>query len=290
MRVQQLGKHVMIRSNFAITRALVVPYGILLALYLAVVGGGGAWLYYQVRAVETRLLVDEILSAIEPVAERLRAGDAIESMRENESWLVAEVERLFVDIPALRHVSVRGPEAGYQMDNDVTGNVSSRTASPLPMDARKAERYHPPDQRLHDETDSLFLVRFDLTPVGSPLITLDFAFDRLMLLARIDEGMVSIKQSILLFGAVGAVSILVAVGITVAAMRITRALEGYFQAIYQRTSLTETAAQLVHDLRNPLAALRANVKALLVSPEQTQEIVEKLDRDRDRKGAGHCAL
>jgi signal transduction histidine kinase len=56
-------------------------------------------------------------------------------------------------------------------------------------------------------------------------------------------------------------------------------LESHFQGIYQRASLTETAAKLVHDLRNPLAALRVNVKGLLVSPEQTQEIVGALDRD-----------
>jgi signal transduction histidine kinase len=43
--------------------------------------------------------------------------------------------------------------------------------------------------------------------------------------------------------------------------------------------LAETAAQLVHDLRNPLTAIRANVKALLVSPQDAQEIVRELDQD-----------
>ena len=38
-------------------------------------------------------------------------------------------------------------------------------------------------------------------------------------------------------------------------------------------------AALVHDLRNPLMSLRADVKALLVAPEQTGEIVEDLDRN-----------
>jgi two-component system sensor histidine kinase HydH len=62
-------------------------------------------------------------------------------------------------------------------------------------------------------------------------------------------------------------------------MRVTRRMEVHFQEIYQRASMTEMAAALVHDLRNPLAALRANIKALLVTPDQTSEIVEELDRD-----------
>jgi signal transduction histidine kinase len=62
-------------------------------------------------------------------------------------------------------------------------------------------------------------------------------------------------------------------------MRTTRNVEGHFQEVYQRASLTEMAAELVHDLRNPLMALRTNVKALLVSPEHTREIVDELDRD-----------
>jgi signal transduction histidine kinase len=62
-------------------------------------------------------------------------------------------------------------------------------------------------------------------------------------------------------------------------MRVTRKMEVHFQEIYQRASMTETAAALVHDLRNPLAALRANIKALLVAPDQTKEIVDELDRD-----------
>jgi signal transduction histidine kinase len=62
-------------------------------------------------------------------------------------------------------------------------------------------------------------------------------------------------------------------------MRVTRKMEVHFQEIYQRASMTETAAALVHDLRNPLAALRANIKALLITPDQTKEIVDELDRD-----------
>ena len=112
-----------IRSEFAITRLLVIPYGLLLALYLSVIGGGGAWLWHQVRAVETRLLIDEMMAALEPLAQRLRSRDALAAMRDSETWLVTDVERLFMGMPALRNVSVRGDLSGYQMENNVAGTV-----------------------------------------------------------------------------------------------------------------------------------------------------------------------
>ncbi len=269
----------MIRSEFAITRLVVVPYSALLVLYFILVGGGAYWLWHQVRAVETRLMIEEMMAELEPLAQRLRSGDALAAMRDSEAWLVTDVERLFAGMPALRNVSVRGVLTGYQMEANVAGAVSSRAVSPLPADDRRATAFRPADERLHGSAEALFVVRFDMTEAASSPVRLDFAFDRSMLLARVDEGMTAIKQSILLFGIVGALSILIALVITGVAMRTTRRLESHFQDIYQRATLTETAAKLVHDLRNPLAALRANVKGLLVSPEQTQEIVGELDRD-----------
>ncbi len=77
----------------------------------------------------------------------------------------------------------------------------------------------------------------------------------------------------------GSVGILIAFGIARIAVRDSRRAEGHFQEIYRRASLTEMAAELVHDLRNPLMALRSNARALLVSPGQTAEIVAELDHD-----------
>ena len=269
----------MIRSHYAVARLLVIPYLALLALYIVMMGLGGAVLHYQVRAVETRLLIDEMLAATEPLAERLRSGDAIAAMRDNAAWLVADVEELFAALPALRAVSVQGSQSGYRMESNGAGAISSRAVSPLPVDAQRSSRFGAPDERLHEEQTAMFLVRFDINRADSPLVRLDFAFDRAQLLSRVNAGRVSIERSAALFGVLGAVSLLAALGITAVAMRTTRRLESYFQEVYQRASLTETATQLVHELRNPLAALRANVKALLVSPRQTPEIVEELDRD-----------
>ena len=269
----------MIRSNFAITRVLMLPYGILLTLYLSLVGGAGAWLAYEVRAVETRLLLDEIMAETVPLAESLRARDALAAMQDWDASLVADVTTLFEELPALRNLSVRGPESGYRVEPGANGAASPGAAAPLPEDARRADAFSSLGRRLHEETDRLFIVRFDMSEAAKPLVILDFAFDRSMLLGKVDQALGAIERSILVFSIAGALSILIALAITVFAMRMTRQLEGYFQEIYHRASLTETAAQLVHDLRNPLAALRANIKALLVSPAETQEIVQELDRD-----------
>ena len=114
----------MIRSEFAVTRLIVVPYGLLLVLYFAVIGGGGAWLWHEVRAVETRLLIDEMMAELEPLAQRLRSGDALAAARDGEGWLLTEVERLFGGMSALRDVSVRGLLSGYQLKTDVAGAVT----------------------------------------------------------------------------------------------------------------------------------------------------------------------
>jgi len=82
--------------------------------------------------------------------------------------------------------------------------------------------------------------------------------------ARVDAGL-AIRRAVLLFGLVGGLSILIAVAITAFAMHRTRRIEAHFQQIYQRASLTDLAAELVHELRNPLMALRANAQALAPS-------------------------
>jgi signal transduction histidine kinase len=96
---------------------------------------------------------------------------------------------------------------------------------------------------------------------------------------RADATLGSTKAALLLAFSVGACVVLIAFAIARVAVRESRRAEGYVQEIYRRASLTEIAAELVHDLRNPLMALRANAKALLVSPDQAAEIAAELDRD-----------
>ncbi|MFC6672146.1 sensor histidine kinase [Marinobacterium aestuariivivens] len=269
----------MIRSKFAITRLVLLPYGTLLALYLLTVGGGGTWLYYQVRAVQTELVVDEVLTAIEPLASELRQVDAIAFVRQREPRLIREVETLFRRIPALRNIRIRGADGGVRLDSGSDGKILIRTTSPLPADTGSIESFSSMARRLHAESSALFLIPFDLYAQPATQIRLEFTFDRIMMLSRVNDGLTRIRHAVMGFGLAGALGILLALGITLRAMHMTRRLEEHFQEIYQRAALTGMAAQLVHSLRNPLAALRANVKALLVSPAQTAEIVEELDHD-----------
>ncbi|MCG6860647.1 MAG: hypothetical protein LJE70_05135 [Chromatiaceae bacterium] len=267
-----------IRSNFAITRLIVLPFGALLALYLMIVGGGGTWLYLQGRAAETQLLIGEVKAAIEPFTKKLRTTEAVSVIRQRAPWLVEDLQALFADINSLQSIVLHGPESDIQLRVE-NGRITSRVSSPLPADTLHQATSSPAAQRLHSESQTLFVIGFDLTRAPAQRMRLDFSFDRATLLAQINESVEVMRRAIIGFGAVGAVSILLAVGITFVAMRVTRKMEVHFQEIYQRASLTEMAAALVHDLRNPLAALRANIKALLVAPDQTKEIVEELDRD-----------
>ena len=146
-----------IRSNFAITRLIVLPFGALLALYLLVVVAGGTWLYLQVRAVETRLLIGDVTAELDPLTEKLRTIDVASAIRQPEPWLLEDVKALFADIPSLRKVDLRGPTTGIQLGID-GGKVTSRATAPLPADACPQETNSSPAQRLHSESDTLFVL------------------------------------------------------------------------------------------------------------------------------------
>jgi len=268
-----------IRSDFAVTRLILLPYGALLALYLLVVGGGGVWLYRQVQGVETRILFDEVTGALAPVVERLEGVDPTALRHQPDPALYHGLEVLFAALPALRQVTMSGANGGVEFVVDRGGAIRSGEAPPLPVPYGRADRVPSPAQRLHAESDARFHIRFDLSHAATAPVRLDFGFDRAALVARVDQGVGILERFFIAFVAAGTASILAAVAISLAAMGVTRKLEVHYQELYQRASLTEIAASLVHDLRNPLAALRANSRALLVSPHQTKEIVAELDRD-----------
>ena len=264
----------MVRSRFAITRLIVIPFGALFLLYLLVVGGGGLWLYSQVRSAELHALMNRVTEQVRPLAERLGQGDAM--AQRDENWLRDDVAELFSGIPSLRSVAVRGPADSFRFDS---AGGAPKPVAPLPADAPRASADAAPGERFDNEADAVFVIRFDLTDEASPLVRLDFGFDRAMLVESLDRELARIRKAVILFALAGGLSILLALLIALYAMRTTRRIEGHFQEIYQRASLTEMAASLVHDLRNPLMALRANARALLVAPEDAAEIAGELDRD-----------
>ena len=268
-----------LRSNFAITRLILLPYGTLLLLYILLIGGGGWWLYAQVRSVEAEILVRGVMAEIEPLAEKLSGTDAFSSLEQRNAWLVTDIEQLFEDIPSLRNVSVRSSQAGYQMRAGAERQVSTRAVAPLPAIIAPAYPQESAAQRLISESGELFLINFDLHQEDRSIQQLEFPFERAMMLTTLEKGLGTIKRAVIVLGSAGALGIFLALGVTLLAMRTTRKLEAHFQDLYQRASITELSAQLVHDLRNPLASLRANARAILISPQQTSEIVQELDRD-----------
>tara|TARA_R110001599_G_scaffold353733_1_gene595911 strand:+ start:5489 stop:6718 length:1230 start_codon:yes stop_codon:yes gene_type:complete len=225
------------------------------------------------------MLIKDVMAAIEPLADKLFGTDAVASMEHSSTWLVTDIEKLFDDIPALRSISVSSPQAEYRVSSDAPRHVVTGGAEPLPATILLAHPRETAAQRLFSESEELFWINFYLHQDDSSIQQVAFAFERAPMLARVEEGLRAIKRAVLLFGFAGALSILLALGITLVAMRMTRRLEAYFQDLYQRAVVTELSAQLVHDLRNPLAALRANARAIVISPEQTRDIVEELDRD-----------
>ncbi len=264
----------MIRSNFAITRLIVIPFGALFTLYLLVVGGGGLWLYSQARSAELRMLMDQLVAQVSPLVEKLGKTDVM--AQRNETWLQDDVSVLFSGLPSLRSVAVRDTHAGYQFDS---GGRQASIVAPLPGGATAAAADAGPHQRFDRENGESFVLRFDLSDAAAPLVRLDFGFDRAALIASLDHELSRIRKAVLMFALAGGVSILLALLIALYAMRMTRRVESEFQEIYQRASLTEMAASLVHDLRNPLMALRANARVLLLAPDDAADIAQELDRD-----------
>jgi hypothetical protein len=137
--------------------------------------GGGTWLYYQVRTVETQLLMDGITAALEPLTRKLGAIDAVSAMQQREPWLIADVQAFFAAIPSLRNISVRGPDVGVQLVVDGGGGVTSHAVSALPAGSQRAKIDSRVAQRLHNESGASFLLSFDLTRAPEPPVRLDFA-------------------------------------------------------------------------------------------------------------------
>lgn len=264
----------MIRSNFAITRLIVIPFSALFMLYLLVVGGGGLWLYSQLRAAELHHLMDDIVDEVSPLVDKLGKTDIM--AQRDETWLQDEISAVFSSLSALRSVVVRDASSGYRFDGK---GRQADVVAPLPSGAARATAEAEPYQRFDSESGESFVIRFDLTDETAPLIRLDFGFDRSQLLESLDREVSRFRHAVLGFMVAGSVSIVLALLITLYAMSVTRRVESEFQQIYQRASLTEMAASLVHDLRNPLMALRANARALLVAPDDAADIAKELDRD-----------
>lgn len=263
----------MIRSNFAIMRLLVLPFVALLTLYLMLVVGGGYWLLDNINQVETRRAIREITAALEPIANDLETRDSVALFRQQEPWVVQAVDRLFREFPALRTVLTQNATEGYSVERADVGRYSTIDGREK---ASELDQYSVESApiRLRNEVLSSFLIRYE-----SEGKTVDFVFDRQQLLAKIDRELTALSKAVYLFVGAGAISILIAFLITAYAMVKTREMGSLFQTLYQQASISELLYELMHDLRNPLAALRANIQALRLLPDQAEQICRDLDTD-----------
>lgn len=263
----------MIRSNFAITRLLIFPYLGLLTLYLLIVGGGGYWILHTVEQVEARLTFDEIASRLEPVVGNIKDTDSVALFRQEVPWIIKSIEALFRDLPSLSSVSTQNDREGYRIQR-----LKHGVATPVAIGGIKkvAHNYNmkTAQSRLYDDKEGDLLVRYNHGDV-----TLEFTFDRQQLLDKINGELSWLHNTVWLFLEIGAASILLAFLITLYAVVKTREVESYFQALYQQASISDLLTSLAHDLRNPLAALRANIRALRLTPDQLEDIADDLDED-----------
>ncbi len=275
----------MTRSALPVFRLFLVPYAALLGLYLLVVGGGSAWLLMEARQAEAELVAQRLLRTVAPLAARLSGQDAIALLSQPDSWLSRRLEALRGTLPALREISIRGPHRGYGVSLIDHGAIKGHELGPLDGTELPRDERHPAGERLRTQPGPRFHIGFDLARPGASPLRLDFGFSRDALLAQITDATATLIRAIALFSVAGGLSLLIAFGLSLYVGRMTRRIEAHFQEIYRRAASAELAAALVHDLRNPLASLRANIKALLITPEQLSEITEELDQDLMRLDA-----
>ena len=270
------------RSSLALGRLVGAPYGALLALYLALLGGGGAWLHRELRAAEAELEVERLLGTLGTVAERFAAPGAADAARGPDPAALAEVGTLFDELVELEAVSLRDAAGGWIAEGPVASGTGAlpRVRAIPGEDVGPAPGEPAPAERLADGSDDpLFLLRFELEGGADGPARLDFALRREALLARIDGALAGPRRALAGLALGGTAGIALAALIAVRAMRTTRRLESHFQSVHRRAAFAETAAELVHDLRTPLGAIRANVAALGLGTDEREEVLDELDRD-----------
>lgn len=271
----------MIRSKLPLTTNLILPYIALLGLYLIIAGGGGTWLYLEARQSEAELLTDRLQVRLTPIIERLANQNGVELLADNSSWLNEELTRLYRTLPELREVSIRDHKQGQSKKFIPDGSIVNMPLKPLADDYQVVEE-HPAAERLHSEVDPLFFIGFDFKDQNNLPIRIDFGFSREGLLGRMAVTISTLIHSIILFSLAAAFSILIALGLAIQMGYTARKIEAKLQSLYRHATTASQAAALVHELRNPLASIRANIKGLLIDPENLEEIVDEIDHDLQR--------
>jgi signal transduction histidine kinase len=267
------------QSPLPLLRVYFLPYALLLILYLLVIGGGSAWLYLTARHAQMELVTGHIVDIASPFLNQLNEEHHANKESNLPFLLSKKVNQLYQTLPHLRQVSIRDQQIGYGVRLSSKQQLVDVELEPLPPDSIFFSNFQQLAYQLRNDTQPLFHIYMDLTSVEGNPVQLDIAFDRAGLVGRINGSLQSIIHSIIVFSVIGLLSILLALVLAIYTGLSTQKMEARLQKIYQQATMGQLAASLVLDLRNPLASIRANIKNLLITPDETQQVVDEMDHD-----------
>ncbi|WP_457577063.1 sensor histidine kinase [Desulfomarina sp.] len=267
-------------SNLSLIRIILIPYLILLLLFVVVTGAGSTWLYFKGRQAQSRLVVHGLLTSVTPLVERLSKADIDPLLAEgSHSWLHTEINTIFRQIPDLEHVRVRSRGEGIHKYHDSRNRLVTEKTEGYKKAGTGDLRGVTAASRLYSESAPLLRIEFLLEGQGRGPVSLEFGFNRATLRETVGRAMGGIIQAITLFSFLGVGALCIAFGVTVWAAGRVRELEKRLRELYRYATAAELMAGLVHDLRNPLASFRANLASLRIMPQEQDEIIEEMDRD-----------
>jgi len=267
------------QSPLPLLRVYLLPYALLLFLYLVVMGCGSAWLYLTARHAQTELVTGHIIDIVSPFLDPLI--EEHHANKENISHYIFsnKVKKLYQTLPHLRQVSIRDQQSGYGVRLSSRQQLVDVELEPLLSDSIFFSNLQQLAYQLQNDTQPLFHIYMDLNSAEGNPVQMDIAFDRAALVGRIYSSLQSITHSIIVFSIIGFFSILLALALAIYTGLSTQKMEARLQKVYQQASMGQLSASLVHDLRNPLASIRANIKNLLITPDETKQVVDEMDHD-----------
>lgn len=267
------------QSTPPLLRVYLAPFALLILLYLLIIGFGSAWLYYSAKQAQTELVADNIITIVSPFIKQLKKHYIAHKDTNEPSLLSEKVKHLYKVLPHLRQISIRDRKKGYGVRLTSNGQLVDVELEPIKTNPKSSTDRHQLAQQVHQQKSALFSVDFDLSPDKSNPVQLSIAFDRAGLVGQINDILQTLIHGIIGFSTIGLLSIFIAITIAIYTGLSTKKMEARLQRIYHQAEMGKLSSSLVHDLRNPLTSIRANIQNLLISPDETTMIINELDHD-----------
>ena len=267
-----------LQSPYSLLRAYLIPYVFLLLFYILIVGVGSYWLYTTARQAQTELVTSNVVKVVAPFIKQLHE-QYLSTPGKEPLTLSKKVKHLFQAFPHLRALSVRDNKRGYGVRLSFKRQLVDVELEPLASTTAPTVSHQQLAQQLHHQKSPFFHILFNSTTSDGQPIQIDVAFDRPGLVGQINASLQSLTHSIIGFSILGMLSIVVAIAVGIYTAFLTQKMEARLQLIYHQASMGQLSASLVHDLRNPLASIRANVNNLLITPDETRQIIDEMNHD-----------